>query len=83
MTKRAEEARKAYPNHNQLVQRYCFRHGYAKAEKDLALTWEDVAKLITIYEEGVENGDYRRYNEAEWVKEYSQDILRKFNELRK
>ena len=52
-------------------------------KKDLALTWEDVAILITIYEQGVDNGDYRRYNEAEWMKEYSQDILRRFNELRK
>ena len=57
--------------------------GYMQAEKDLALTWEDVAILITIYEAGIENGDYRRYNEAEWMKEYSQDILRKFNKIRK
>lgn len=48
-----------------------------------ALTWEDVAILITIYEQGVDNGDYRRYNEVEWMKEYSQDILRRFNEIRK
>lgn len=47
------------------------------------LTWEDVAILITIYEQGVDNGDYRRYNDAEWMKEYSQDILRRFNEIRK
>ena len=52
-------------------------------KKDLALTWEDVAKIITIYEAGIDNGDYRRYNGAEWMKEYSQDILRKFNEQRK
>ena len=50
---------------------------------DLALTWEDVTILITIYEAGIDNGDYRRYNDAEWMKEYSQDILRKFNEIRK
>lgn len=57
--------------------------GYMQAEKDLALTWQDVAILITIYEQGVDNGDYRRYNEAEWMKEYSQDILRRFIEIRK
>ena len=60
-----------------------YNAGYEQAEKDLALTWEDVAILITIYEQGVDNGDYRRYNDAEWMKEYSQDILRKFNEIRK
>lgn len=63
--------------------RAIFQQGYEQAEKDLALTWEDVAKIITIYEAGIDNGDYRRYNEAKWMKEYSQDILRKFNEIRK
>lgn len=58
------------------------KHFYEQAEKDLALTWQDVAILITIYEQGVDNGDYRRYNEAEWMKEYSQDILRRFIEKR-
>jgi len=52
-------------------------------KENLALTWEDVAKIITIYEAGIDNGDYRRYNETKWMKEYSQDILRKFNEIRK
>ena len=51
--------------------------------KKASLMWQDVATLITIYEQGVDNGDYRRYNEAEWMKEYSQDILRRFNEIRK
>lgn len=59
-----------------------FIEGYEQAEKDFALTWEDVAKIITIYEAGIDNGDYLRYNEAKWMKEYSQDILRKFNEQR-
>lgn len=99
MSKRAEAAaRKAYPKEEGKVwisafgtfefdktapERTAYQAGYEQAEKDLALTWEDVAILITIYEQGVDNGDYRRYNEAEWMKEYSQDILRKFNEIRK
>ena len=72
-----------YREHPKGLYHTCFVDGYRQAEKDLALTWEDVAILITIYEQGVDNGDYRRYNEAEWMKEYSQDILRKFNEIRK
>ena len=63
--------------------RAIFQKGYEQAEQDLALTWEDVAILITIYEQGVDNGEYRWYNDAEWMKEYSQDILRRFNESRK
>lgn len=89
MSKRAEEAAlKAYPetlgiqgNGNAFARHY-YVDGYEQAEKDLALTWEDMAKIITIYEAGIDNGDYRRYNEAEWMKEYSQDILRRFNEIR-
>lgn len=56
---------------------------HIEVKQALELTWKDVAILITIYEAGIENGDYRRYNDAEWMKEYSQDILRRFNEIRK
>jgi len=47
------------------------------------LSLDDVAIILTIYEQGIDNGDYRRYNETELMKEYSQDILRRFNEIRK
>ena len=93
MSKRVEEkaidswAIYEYREHPKGLYHTCFvdgyKEGYSQAEKDLALTWEDVAILITIYEQGVDNGDYRRYNDAEWMKEYSQDILRRFNEIRK
>ncbi len=97
MSKAEEAALKAYPedwvagyfddpdevtDDNEEAREY-FQQGYEQAEKDLALTWQDVAILITIYEQGVDNGDYHRYNEAEWMKEYSQDILRRFNKIRK
>lgn len=72
-------ATKAYNNVLQWIKNPSIMSG----DKDLALTWEDVSILITTYEAGIENGDYRRYNDAEWMKEYSQDILRRFNEIRK
>lgn len=79
-------ALKAYPSDiysggNSL--RRAYKEGYEQAEKNLTLTWQDVSILITIYEAGIDNGDYRRYNDAEWMKEYSQDILKRFNELKK
>lgn len=89
MSKRAEQKAQEYEksldyyHYTSDEPSVAYKKGYEQAEKDLALTWEDVAILITIYEHGVDNGDYRRYNEAEWMKEYSQDILRKFNEIRK
>lgn len=70
---------KAYNN----VLQWMKNQSIMSEKKDIALTWQDVAILITIYEHGVDNGDYRRYNDAEWMKEYSQDILRRFNEIRK
>lgn len=86
MKKAEERARQAYPYEGGIKGMICeqsipiYIKGYEQAEKDLALTWEDVAILITIYEAGIDNGDYRRYNDAEWMKEYSQDILRRFNQ---
>lgn len=92
MSKRAEAAAmEALPDYSPdgktkvdlTLDRLLYQHGYEQAEKDLALTWQDVSIIITIYEAGIDSGDYRRYNDAEWMKEYSQDILRKFNEIGK
>lgn len=59
--------------------------GYIQAEKDLALTWEDMAILITIYEQKVEAGNISRYEDegAPSLQEASEIILRRFNEIRK
>ena len=54
-------------------------------DKDLALTWEDVAILITIYEQEVEDGNICRYEDegAPSLQDASEIILRRFNEIRK
>lgn len=59
------------------------KHFYEQAEKDLALTWQDVAILITIYEQEVEAGNICRYEDegAPSLKEAGEIILRRFNEL--
>jgi len=83
MTKAAEHARKAYPNHNQLVQRYCYRQGYHQAEKDLAMTWEDVKQIVEIADKLC---PYTSKNIAEFQQEfqteeaYYKEVLRRFNE---
>ncbi len=56
---------------------------HIEVKQEPVLTWEDIAVILTIYEQGVDNGDYRRYNETECIKTYSQDILRVFNKIRK
>lgn len=51
--KRSEEAAtKAYGGVPQL--RRAFLHGYEQAEKDLALTWEDIQRIHEITDELVE-----------------------------
>ena len=57
-------------------------NGYRRAEKDLALTWEDIAKIITIYELEVAEGNISRYGEAKDLQPYSKRILEKFNKLK-
>ena len=95
MSKRVEEkamdawAIYEYREHPKGLYHTCFvdgyKEGYEQAEKDLALTWEDVAILITIYEQEVEAGNISRYEDegAPSLKEASEIILRKFNEIRK
>ena len=98
MSKRAEEAAlKAYPKeimdkngividigHPQWIRDY-YIQGYEKAEQDLALKWKDVAILITIYEQEIAAGNISRYEDegAPSIKDASEIILRRFNEIRK
>lgn len=56
---RAEEmALKAYPrdedrelNFRRTNYRIAYERGYKQAEKDLALTWEDIRKIVTLFSE--------------------------------
>lgn len=95
MSKRAEEtALKAYPE-RVLTDEYGFKEdynlslrigyteGYEQAEKDLALTWENIAKIITIYEQCVESDILMKYAKERDVRGASEEILRRFNEQTK
>ena len=53
-------------------------HGYEQAEKDLALTWEDVKLLCDCF---MDTG--LRSNLSARSKEFYEEVLRKFNEQRK
>ena len=54
MKRAEEEALKAYPprsiaaNYDTINRRDAFEYGYLKAEKDLALTWEDIREICTL-----------------------------------
>ena len=92
MSKRAEEAaRKAYPeetrfirDYNQLAKRKIYQEGYEQAEKELALTREDVKKIIKIADELTEYADagiIQPFLASEQA--YYDEVLRRFNEQRK
>ena len=53
--------------------------------ESISLTWKDVAILITIYEQEIAAGNISRYEDegAPSIKDASEIILRRFNEIRK
>ena len=89
MSKRAEEAAlEAYPIKQEyndyygdyedinIVERISFQEGYEQAEKDLALTWEDV-QLLDLYamECQVEESKGRKFNSSQ---EFFEEVLQRF-----
>ena len=96
MSKRAEEAAlKAYPKEERKVwssafgmfefdktapERIAYQKGYDQAEKDLALTWEDI-KLICEIEDRYWNEEFDE-NSKRTTQEYYEEVLRRFNEQR-
>ena len=47
------------------------------------LTWQDIAKILSIYELEISSGNISRYGDAPDVKPTSERILSKFNEMNK
>ena len=95
MSKIAEEAAlKAYPPKRKEVsmsgcvytvvggdfERRIYQQGYEQAEKDLALTWEDV-QLLDFYamECQVEESNGRKFNSSQ---EFFEEVLRRFNKTK-
>ena len=74
-------ARSDDPYDSNLHNRYCFKRGYKQAEKDLALTWEDMRKIIRIDEEMMDDPEAH----PEWMEEqpFYEEMLRRFMEARK
>ena len=57
MSKVEEKALKLYPmlgSYDNLMRREGFMEGYHQAEKDLALTWQDMSDIMKIYEDVLE-----------------------------
>ena len=70
--------------------RTVFQKGYEQAEKDLALTWEDAYKIVSLAEE-VKNdfcdnpnmfSTLKPITVNEFKKAFNEEVLRRFNEWR-
>ena len=91
MTKAEEAAMKAYPNDSFVSVEYAdmcrsfFQEGYELAEKDLALTWEDIRTicLLTIGAEVVHDNPDLADNVQEKLEQvFYEDVLRRFREMK-
>ena len=93
MSKRAEEAAlKAYPNilfpftslDLNAYRREAFINGYETAEKDLALTWEDVKVITDIADKMME--EIVPHHSPEWLEteeKYYTEVLKRFKEAKR
>lgn len=89
MTKAKEAALKAYPDKemNGIAmlfgeQRRLFQEGYEQAEKDLALTWEDIKAIITIGDSMLTG---TAWDVIDWPDEqkYYEEVLKRFKDAKK
>ena len=93
MNKAEEAALKAYPP----IQMNCdgeivhpgydkhtrdiYQDGYEQAEKDLALTWEDIKTIQQII--ATSNWYDFEINDKLWSKEFYEEVLKRFKEAKK
>ena len=85
ISKAEERAMKAYPDMTfpftpldlNAYRRGAFINGYEQAEKDLAMTWEDVKRIVEILAEG----DWYDFEIADklWSQEFYEEVLKRFN----
>lgn len=87
MSKAEERALEAYPfidgemsktqnaNAGRMYARNIFKKGYKQAEKDLELTWQDIALIETISKEFIKNNTTPMTDQ-----DYYQEVLKRFNE---
>ena len=77
MTKAEQAALEAYPHHTAenlddvIKARKFFAKGYEQAEKDLALTWEDMQRIVEIY--------YTLHDSYKGNSNIYNEVLRRFN----
>lgn len=59
------------------------KHGYNQAEKDKELTWEDLALIRLAFDATEDNIDHGCLKICKMTKEYYQEVLKRFKNLKK
>ena len=75
MSRAEEKSQNRYPT---LAEKYAFIDGYEQAEKDLALTWEDMAFIRFAFDAIEANIHLGAINIQPMTKEYYQEVLKRF-----
>ena len=89
LSRAKEEALKAYPpqsiaaNYDTINRRDAFEYGYLKAEKDLELTWKDLALIRLAFDATEDNINHGCLKISPMTKEYYEEVLKRFNKERK
>ena len=84
MRRAEEEALKAYPpqsiaaNYDTINRRDAFEYGYLKAEKDLELTWKDLALIRLAFDATEDNINHGCLKISKMTKEYYEEVLKRF-----
>ena len=84
MSRAKEEALKVYPpqsiaaNYDTINRRDAFEYGYLKAEKDLELSWEDVEKIVDLYDDVYCDFSIDGKGGKTNTEEHYQEVLKRF-----
>ena len=80
MSKAEEKSQNRYPT---LAEKFAFTDGYEQAEKDLELTWRDIEQILDIINNLVDEN----FNADDFGipanKEFYQEVLKRFKDLKK
>ena len=80
MCKARELSQNRYPT---LAEKYAFIDGYEQAEKDNELTWKDLALIRLAFDATESNINHGSLNISKMTKEYYQEVLKRFKDLKK
>ena len=88
MSRAKEEALKAYPprsiaaNYDTISRRDAFEYGYLKAEKDLELTWKDIADILDVTDVIANDDSMEERLKTMSEEEYCQEVLKRFKDFK-